>query len=326
LTLAGAGLLWFGWFGFNGGSALGSNALAGMALTATQLGAAAAAMSWMFAEWLHKGKPTALGFASGLVAGLVAITPASGFVSPLSALVIGVAAGVICYSAVSWKPRLKYDDSLDAFGIHGVGGFVGAVLTGAFASYVLWNNANGFTATGVLEDMGKTTGPGFSAAQLGAQTTAAVVSAAYAFVMTVVLVKVIDKLWGFGMDAQAENEGMDQTEHGEVGFDLSQALDMAPLKAEPEPRAADVPPNGKRHFSVLVEGASPRELMHAWSELCQPGPTPPPELRAVYPFVTTVEGNRFRFRGGDPFEMRQQLQRLFENRLEGVPIQTHVEN
>ena len=121
LTLLGAGLLWFGWFGFNGGSALAANGLAGSALTASQVAAAAAALSWVASEWLHKGKPTALGFASGLVAGLVAVTPASGFVYPLGALVIGLAAGVVCYGAVCLKPFFRYDDSLDAFGVHGVG-------------------------------------------------------------------------------------------------------------------------------------------------------------------------------------------------------------
>jgi ammonia channel protein AmtB len=116
LTLLGAGMLWFGWIGFNGGSALASNGLAGAALTASQVAAAAAALSWMLAEWLHRGKPTALGLASGVVAGLVAVTPASGFASPMGALVIGLLAGLVCYVAVCLKPFLKYDDSLDAFG------------------------------------------------------------------------------------------------------------------------------------------------------------------------------------------------------------------
>src|ERR1700730_15374148 len=133
LTLTGAGLLWFGWFGFNGGSALASNGLAGSALAASQVAAAAAALSWILAEWLHKGKPTALGLASGLVAGLVAVTPASGFSAPLGALAIGLLAGVVCYGAVALKPFIKYDDSLDAFGVHGVGGLLGALLTGVFA-------------------------------------------------------------------------------------------------------------------------------------------------------------------------------------------------
>src|SRR5262249_17486437 len=134
LTLLGAGLLWFGWFGFNGGSALASNGGAVGALAASQSAAAAAALTWLLVEWRHKGKPTALGFASRLVAGLVVVTPASGFVSPLAASAIGALAGVVCYVAVCLKPRFKYDDSLDAFGVHGVGGFLGAVLTGVFVS------------------------------------------------------------------------------------------------------------------------------------------------------------------------------------------------
>src|SRR5262249_47401909 len=217
LPLTGAGLLWFGWFGFNGGSALGSGALAGMALTASQVAAAAAALSWIGVEWLHKGKPTALGLASGVVAGLVAVTPASGFVSPVAALIIGLLAGVICYGAVCLKPFFKYDDSLDAFGVHGVGGFLGAVLTGVFVSAVLVNNANGNTdPVGALAD-GRMS-------QVAAQFVAAIASAAYAFLMTLVLVKLVDAVCGFGLEARAEGEGLDRSEHGEVGFDLSPAL------------------------------------------------------------------------------------------------------
>src|SRR5260370_13549288 len=129
LTLFGAGLLWFGWFGFNGGSGLGSGALAGSALTAPQVAAATAALASMLIDWVHRGKPTALGIATGLVAGLVAITPASGFVTPMGAMAIGIAVSVVCYTVVTLKPKLKYDDSLDAFCVHGIGGFVGAILT-----------------------------------------------------------------------------------------------------------------------------------------------------------------------------------------------------
>src|SRR5207244_2450767 len=132
LTLVGAGLLWFGWFGFNGGSALASNGLAGAALTASQVACAAAALSWMAAEWLHRGKPTALGLASGIVAGLVAVTPAAGFIYPWGGLAIGLIAGGVCYLAVALKATFGYDDSLDAFGVHGVGGCSGAVLAGGF--------------------------------------------------------------------------------------------------------------------------------------------------------------------------------------------------
>jgi ammonium transporter len=137
LTLLGAGLLWFGWFGFNGGSALNGTALAVSAFAATQAAAAAAGLGWVLVEWLHKGKPTALGLASGIVAGLVAVTPASGFVYMWGGVVIGLAAAVICYLAVNLKGMLGYDDSLDAFGVHGVGGFVGAVLTGVFCSAMI---------------------------------------------------------------------------------------------------------------------------------------------------------------------------------------------
>jgi ammonium transporter len=324
LTLTGAGLLWFGWFGFNGGSALASGGGSTLALIASQAGAAAAALAWMFAEWCHKGKPTALGFASGLVAGLVAITPASGFVSPLSGLAIGAIAGLVCYAMVCLKPGLKYDDSLDAFGVHGIGGFVGAVLTGVFANLVLWKDANGYTRPETF--LGNLTLTGGRGQQILAQFLAALGSAAFAFVGTYVLVQLIDKLWGFSLDAQAENEGLDQSQHGEAGFDLSPAMDMVPAGAGAEPRPADVPPNGRRHFSVVVEGAEPGALMHAWSALCQPEGPKPAELRAVYPNMTTVEGNRFHFRGGDPNDMRQNLQRLFQDRMEGTPIKTHVEN
>jgi Amt family ammonium transporter len=321
LTLTGAGLLWFGWFGFNGGSALGSNAWAGMALSASQVAAAAAALSWMVVEWVHRGKPTALGLASGLVAGLVAVTPASGFVTPLGALLIGLIAGGVCYTAVCLKPFLKYDDSLDAFGVHGVGGFLGAILTGVFVAEAAVKAANGSTdPVGTLVE-GR-------AAQIMVQFVAAAVAAAYAFVATLVLVKVIDGVFGFSLDAKSEIDGLDQSEHGEVGFDFGPTLAETPSEAAlHEPRPASVPPNGKRHFTVVVDGPSKGELMHAWSNLCQTGNGPPgPEFRAVYPFVTTVQGNRFNFRGGDPSQMRETMQRLFQNRLDGAAVRTHVED
>jgi ammonium transporter len=319
LTLVGAGLLWFGWFGFNGGSALASNGLAAAALTATQVAAASAALSWMVVEWLHKGKPTALGLASGLVAGLVAVTPASGFVTPLAALVIGLLAGGICYVAVCLKPFLKYDDSLDAFGVHGVGGFLGAVLTGVFASATLWQAGSGATSMpGALGD-GR-------AAQIQAQLLAAVAAVVYSFVVTFVLVKAIDLAWGFCLDSRSESEGLDRCAHGEVGFDYGPTLDFVPEQPPLEPRAASVPPNGHKRFTVVVEGVDHGDLIHTWSELCQAGSTPPaPEFRAVYPYVTTVQGNRFRFRGGDPSLMRENLERLFRDRLQGASVHAYME-
>jgi ammonium transporter len=321
LTLTGAGLLWFGWFGFNGGSALGASPLAGSALTASQVAAAAAGLSWVFVEWLHRGKPTALGLASGIVAGLVAVTPASGFVTPPGALVIGLAAGAVCYGAVALKPRLGYDDSLDAFGVHGIGGFLGAVLTGVFASALLYKAGSGSDIpTDLLAKEANRAG------QVWVQFVAAISAAAFSFVATLVLVKLIDATVGFSLPAKAESEGMDQAIHGEAGFDLNPVEEML-AGPEYEPRPASVPPEGKRRFTVVVEGAKNGDLLHAWSELCQPGKGPPPaDFAAVYPFLTTVQGNRFRFRGGDPVLLRESLERLFRDRLDGVPVKTYVES
>ncbi|HVX85337.1 MAG TPA: ammonium transporter [Phycisphaerae bacterium] len=205
LTLLGAGLLWFGWFGFNGGSAGGSNGLAAVAFTATQVAAAAGAIGWLVAEWIKHGRPTSLGVASGLVAGLVAITPASGFVSPGAAIIIGLLAGVICYIAVLAKAKLGYDDSLDAFGVHGIGGFLGALLTGIFCSTVF--NPDGANA---------------SFHQFGSQILAASSAAAYAAIGTLLLVVLTDKLVGFRVSRTTEIEGLDAAIHGEQGWMLEQ--------------------------------------------------------------------------------------------------------
>jgi Amt family ammonium transporter len=224
LTLTGAGLLWFGWFGFNGGSALGANPLAGSALAASQVAAAAAGLSWLAVEWAHRGKPTGLGLASGAVAGLVAVTPASGYVAPPGALVIGLLAGAVCYGAVCFKSKLRYDDSLDAFGVHGVGGFLGAVLTGVYAVELLWQKGAGSTdSLGALAD-GR-------AAQVGVQVVAAAAAAAYSFAATAVLVKLIDRTVGFALPAEGEEAGLDWYVHGEAALGLDQD-DETPSRAE----------------------------------------------------------------------------------------------
>lgn len=318
LTLFGAGLLWFGWFGFNGGSALGSGTLATSAFAATQAAAAGAGLSWLLVEWLHRGKPTALGLASGIVAGLVAVTPASGYVVPWAGLVIGLIAGVVCYASVFAKTLIKYDDSLDAFGVHGVGGFLGAVLTG----FLCWKPVNDVAIAN----------QGFIYAdwadkfkQVGIQLFAAVLSAVLAFVASVVIVKIIDLVLGFTIDEDSEITGLDRTEHGEVGFDLGLALESVGAPLHMEPRAAVKPPNGVTHFRIVVEGPSQESLIKAWSDLCQPSTSIPTEFKAVYPHVTTVQGNRFNFRGGDKNQMRDQLKRLFEGRLK-QPVNTVVEN
>jgi ammonium transporter len=314
LTLLGAGLLWFGWFGFNGGSALESSARSVSAFSATQAAAAAAGLSWMLAEWWHRGKPTALGLASGIVAGLVAVTPASGFVLPWGGLAIGLIAGVVCYVAVSLKPVFKYDDSLDAFGVHGVGGFLGAVLTGVFCSSAI----DKAVPDGLLL--------GGGLAQVGIQTVAAIAAVVFAFGVSLALVKLVDMGVGFTVDAKEETEGLDRTEHGEVGFDLGLALESVPEAPAHEPRPALVPPNGMKRFTVVVDGADAGELKKTWSDLCQTGAAPPPsEFRAIYPYMTTMQGNRFHFRGGDRKVLSEDLRHLLQDRL-STPVTVYVEN
>ncbi|MDI1432449.1 ammonium transporter [Polyangium sorediatum] len=205
MTLTGAGILWFGWFGFNAGSALGSGALAALSIVTTHVGAAAGALGWIAVEWWQRGKPTALGVASGLVAGLVGITPAAGFVSPAAAAVIGFVAGAACYFAVVGKERFGYDDALDAFGVHGVGGAIGALLTGVFAQKA-------------LNDAGRDGALAGNVAQLGPQLAGIVVVGLYAAIVTWLLLKAIDKVIGLRVAEDEEREGLDATEHGETGY------------------------------------------------------------------------------------------------------------
>ena len=200
MTVLGAGLLWFGWFGFNAGSALGANEVAAGAFVATHIASAAGALSWMVAEWAHRGKPTALGVASGIIAGLATITPAAGFVGPLPALVIGLLAGVACYTAVVWKVRFGYDDSLDVVGIHGVGGFLGILATGLFAS---------IGATGLFYG-----NPG----QLGIQALAAVASLVFCLVGTYIILKIVDAIVGLRVSSEEEELGLDLSQHNERAY------------------------------------------------------------------------------------------------------------
>ena len=433
LTLLGAGLLWFGWFGFNGGSALNSSSLAVSAFAATQAAAAAAGVGWMLVEWLHKGKPTGLGLASGIVAGLVAVTPASGYVQIYGAVCIGLAASVVCYAAVAFKNKCGYDDSLDAFGVHGVGGFVGAVLTGVFCSALvnpagadgllafrehrskfeslrpaneaakdkaeagieaakkkaaeaeakakakeaevgskieeltkavdaatekfnaadpgkreaeakavadakaklkeasepldkLKNEAdlaasNVTTMEGQLSSLqpiiDKQDAEGKSAtSQLFIQTKAALFSVVFAFLLSYALCWLTQAMTmgNFRTDAKGESEGLDRTEHGEVGFDFSAATESVAVVSA-EPRAATAP-KGNGKFDVHLTGASAPELMKAWTDLCQPSETPPDaDFLAVYPYVTTVKGTTFHFRGGNAEEITKRLASLFQKRL-----------
>jgi Amt family ammonium transporter len=193
-TVIGASLLWVGWFGFNAGSAVASDGRAGMAMLATQIATASAALGWMFAEWISKGKPSVLGIASGAVAGLVAITPASGFVGPSASVIIGVVAGVVCFlSATSLKSALGYDDSLDAFGVHCVGGIIGALLTGVFASKEI-SGSDGSVLT-----------------QLWGVGTTLI----YGFTVSSIILKIIDVTIGLRVTEEQEREGLDISQHGE---------------------------------------------------------------------------------------------------------------
>ncbi len=207
MTVLGAGLLWFGWFGFNAGSALSSGTLATMAFLTTHVAACSATITWVVIEWLHRGKPTMFGAATGSIAGLATITPAAGFVGPFPALGIGIAAGIVCYIALNAKTKFGYDDSLDAFGVHGVGGTLGTLMAGLFASVAI--NAAG--ANGAF--FGNTK-------QFFIQAGAVGLVALYSFVVSFVMLKVLDATIGLRIDAEHETEGLDISQHGEAGYAL----------------------------------------------------------------------------------------------------------
>jgi Amt family ammonium transporter len=217
LSFIGACLLWVGWFGFNAGSALAANSLATSAFVNTHFATAAAAISWSIAEWIHNGKPTALGAISGAVAGLVAITPASGFVQPMSALVIGLVAGLVCFFMVFMvKSFFGYDDSLDAFGVHGAGGTVGALLTGVFAASVInpvfKDAAGGTLPSGAIDGHW---------GQLLNQSAGVAIAWGISIIGTLVLLFVVDKLVGLRVSKEEESEGLDLSQHNEEGYDLN---------------------------------------------------------------------------------------------------------
>ena len=210
MTVTGAGMLWVGWFGFNGGSALAANGDAGMAMLVTHISAAAGSLAWMVMEWTRHGKPSVLGMVTGMVAGLGTITPASGFVGPAGALVIGLSAGIICYYATqAIKQRFKIDDSLDVFPVHGVGGILGTLLAGVFAS----------DALGVFSGQGYNEGMDMIS-QVSVQLTGIVATFTYTAVVTYLLLKLVDKLLVLRVDEEGEMRGLDLVEHDERGYDL----------------------------------------------------------------------------------------------------------
>jgi Amt family ammonium transporter len=206
LTLMGAAMLWVGWFGFNAGSELAADGVAGMAMAVTQIATAAAALAWMFSEWMMHGKPSALGIASGAVAGLVAITPASGTAGPMGALVIGIAAGVGAFIAsVKIKRALGYDDSLDVFGVHAVGGIIGALLTGVFCAP--WLGGAGFGVE--AQNIG---------AQLSVQVLGILATLIYTGIVSFIVLKILDVIMGLRVSDEQETEGLDLALHDEKGY------------------------------------------------------------------------------------------------------------
>jgi Amt family ammonium transporter len=199
-------MLWVGWFGFNAGSAAAANGTAGMAMLVTQISTATAAIAWMFVEWGKHGKPSALGIVTGAVAGLVAITPASGSVGPIGALVIGIVSGTVCFwGATSLKSQLGYDDSLDAFGVHGIGGIVGALLTGVFA-------AESLGGVGLDKSIGM---------QVWAQFLSIVITLVWSGVLSFIILKIIDATVGLRVEEDEEQTGLDLSQHNERGYNLS---------------------------------------------------------------------------------------------------------
>ncbi|MFT5694053.1 MAG: Amt family ammonium transporter [Myxococcota bacterium] len=203
MTVTGTAMLWVGWFGFNGGSALGANGGAAMAITVTHISAAVAALTWMTIEWVKHGKPSVLGFATGAIAGLAAVTPASGFIGPVGGVAIGLASGIICFIAsTTIKSKLGYDDSLDVFGVHGVGGFVGVVLAGVFCSEIFGGNL------GDVDIVSKT----------GMQLYAGVLTAGYTAIASYILIKLTEAMVGLRVSADEENQGLDLALHEETGY------------------------------------------------------------------------------------------------------------
>ena len=302
LTVVGAALLWVGWFGFNAGSACGSGELAATAFVNTNTAAAAAALGWMIAEWLRSGKPTMLGVASGAVAGLVAITPAAGFVTPVASIIIGLLGGAVCYTAVSLKPRFGYDDALDVVGVHMVGGTLGALLTGIFATELV-NSAIPSLTSGLH---------GGGLALLTKQAIAVLATYVFCGVGTLILLVVVNAITKVRADQEEEIMGMDITQHSERAYLIGGGENVAILAAR-EPRAASIPPARGEAFTIELAGIELDGMTSRWRSLCQSNGTPvSPEFKAVYPHLATIKGTKFRFRGGDRELARKGLEVLFK--------------
>jgi Amt family ammonium transporter len=344
MTFLGAALLWFGWFGFNAGSALASGSLATSAFVVTHIATAAAALSWMIAEWAYRNKPTALGVASGAVAGLVAITPASGFVGPISAMIIGFVAGVVCYIAINLKNKIGYDDSLDVVGVHGIGGTWGAIATGLFATTLV----NPAGANGVFFG---------NPSLLGLQAIAVLATWIYAFIATSIILVVLKAIMGLRVSEEEEMIGLDLALHGESGYTFGvgtaitsrigerkislgtpkpviqltkrippktkHVMPSAPISIRRETVEEEITPPPKltspvitketveRPFSIEVEGIDNSWFTNWWREMCQMDwRVAPQAFRDIYGYVSRFKDKTLSFRKGDPEEFKKRIEEL----------------
>ena len=306
LTVVGASLLWVGWFGFNAGSAVASNELASVAFVNTNTAAAAAALGWLLVEAIRGGKPTMLGVASGAVAGLVGITPGAGFVTPLAAIAIGLLAGVVCYAAVSLKPRIGYDDALDVVGVHFVGGTLGALATGIFATSLI-NPAIPTLSLGL--------GGGLLYGEpvlLLKQLVAVVATIVFAGGGTLGILVVVNAVTQLRAGQDEEILGLDLSQHSERAYAVASGEEIAFIGLR-EPRPASIPPVVGGRFNVVLSGVEPTAMIERWRAMCQNGKVPAtPEFKLVYSHLSTLRGSTFRFRGGDREQIRRSLEGLFK--------------
>ena len=306
LTVVGASLLWVGWFGFNAGSAVASNELASVAFVNTNTAAAAAALGWLLVEAIRGGKPTMLGVASGAVAGLVGITPGAGFVTPLAAIAIGLLAGVVCYAAVSLKPRIGYDDALDVVGVHFVGGTLGALATGIFATSLI-NPAIPTLSLGL--------GGGLLYGEpvlLLKQLVAVVATIVFAGGGTLGILVVVNAVTRLRAGQDEEILGLDLSQHSERAYAVASGEEIAFIGLR-EPRPASIPPVVGGRFNVVLSGVEPTAMIERWRAMCQNGKVPAtPEFKLVYSHLSTLRGSTFRFRGGDREQIRRSLEGLFK--------------
>jgi Amt family ammonium transporter len=340
MTFLGAALLWFGWFGFNGGSAVSSGSLATSAFVVTHVATAAAALSWMVAEWGYRGKPTALGAASGAVAGLVAITPASGFVSSIPAMIIGIVAGVVCYIAVNLKNKIGYDDSLDVVGVHGIGGTWGALATGLFASKLINPTGN----NGVF--FGNTS-------LLGVQAIAVMATWIYSFIVTSIILIILKAIMGLRVSEEDEATGLDLSLHEESGYSFGMgavaipsfrkrkvsSIPKEPLLRRTPPKTQHPMPStpvrrkelreeavlprpevvrpvvtreeGERPFMIEIEGVDEGWFSSWWREMCSMDwRNTPQSFRDIYGYVSRFKDKTLSFRKGDPDEFKRRIEDL----------------